>query len=115
VKVIFPALRPAELKGCNHMRRNEFVKSLLKAAVYLLDQTAEQVDPSSDRASPIPNGAKSAVYPEENHTLRNLLSFAVGLGLSGEEIRSAIGDNIHDISGKVKERISTHEPATGTD
>ena len=108
------------------MRWNGFVKSLLKAAVYILDQTAEQVDPASDRASPIPNGAKSAVYPEENHTLRNILSFAVGLGLgvgagiliapaSGEEIRSAIGDNIHDISGKVKEQISTQEPATGTD
>jgi YtxH-like protein len=108
------------------MRWNRFVKSLLKAAVYILDQTAEPVDPSSDRASPIRNGAKSAVYPEENHTLRNILSFAVGLGLgvgagiliapaSGEEIRSAIGDNIHDISSKVKEQISPQEPATGTD
>jgi hypothetical protein len=108
------------------MRWNRFLKSLLKEAVYILDQTAEQVDPASDRASPIPNGARSAIYPEENHTLRNILSFAVGLGLgvgagilfapaSGEEIRSAIGDNIHDISSKVKERISTQKPATGTD
>ena len=108
------------------MRWNGVVKSLLKEAVYILDQTAEQVDPASDRASAIPDKGKTAIYPEENHTLRNILSFAVGLGLgvgagilfapaSGEEIRSAIGDNIHDISGKVKERISTQEPATGTD
>ena len=108
------------------MRWNGFVNSLLKAAVYILDQTAEQVDPSSERASPIQDGAKSAVYPEEDHTLRNILSFAVGLGLgvgtgilfapaSGEEIRSAIGDSIQDISGQVKERLSTQESATGTD
>jgi hypothetical protein len=91
-----------------------------------VDQTAEQVDPASDRASPIPDGAKSAIHPEEDHTLRNILSFAVGLGLgvgagilfapaSGEQVRSAIGVSIHDISGKVKEQLSTQESATGTD
>jgi YtxH-like protein len=108
------------------MRWNGVVKSLLKAAVYVLNQTAEQVDPASDPAPPIPDGAKSAIYAEEHHTLRNILSFAVGLGLgigtgilfapaSGEEVRSAIGEKAHDISGKVKERISTQESATGTD
>lgn len=106
------------------MRWNGFLKSLLKAAaaVYILDQTAEQVDP----ASPIADGAKSAIYPEEGHTLRNILSFAVGLGLGvgtailfapagGAEIRRSIGESIHDISGTVKERLSTPESATGTD
>ena len=108
------------------MRWNGFLSSLLKAAVYILDQTAEQLDPASDLASSIPDRAKSAIYPEEGHTLRNILSFAVGLGLgvgagllfapaSGEQVRSAIGDSIHDISGKVKERLSTPESATGTD
>ena len=108
------------------MRWNGFVKSLLKAAVYILDQTAEQVDPASDPASPIPDGVKSAIRTEEGHALPNILSFAVGLGLgvgagilfapaSGEQVRSAVGDRIHDISGKVKERLSTQESATGTD
>ena len=109
------------------MRWNGFLKSLLKAAVYVLDQTAEKVDPASDPASPIPDRAtRSAIYPGEDHTLRNILSFAVGLGLgvgagilfapaSGAEIRRSIGDSIHDVSGKVKERLSTQESATGTD
>ena len=111
------------------MRWNGFLKSLLKAAVYILDQTAEQLDPASDAASPIPDGGKSTIYPdypEEGHTLRNILSFAVGLGLgvgagilfapaSGEQVRSAIGDSIHDVSGKVPERLSTPESATGPD
>ena len=81
------------------MRWNGFLKSLLKAAVYVLDQTAEQVDPASDRASPIPDGAKSAIHPEEDHTLRNILSFAVGLGLgvgAGILFAPASGEQVRD-------------------
>jgi gas vesicle protein len=108
------------------MRRNGLLKSLLKAAVYIMDQTAEQVDRASDRASQIADRAKSAIYPEEDHTLRNILSFAAGVGVgvgagllfapaSGAEIRSSIGDRVHDISDKVKERMSTKKSATGTE
>jgi YtxH-like protein len=108
------------------MRRNGLLKSLLKAAVYIMDQTAEQVDRASDRASQIADRAKSAICPEEDHTLRNILSFAAGVGVgvgagllfapaSGAEIRSSIGDRVHDISDKVKERMSTQKSATGTE
>jgi hypothetical protein len=108
------------------MRRNGLLKSLLKAAVYIMDQTAEQVDRASDRASQIADRAKSAICPEEDHTLRNILSFAAGVGVgvgagllfapaSGAEIRSSIGDRVHDISDKLKERMSTKESATGTE
>ena len=108
------------------MRRNGLLKSLLKAAVYIMDQTAEQVDRASDRASQIADRAKSAICPEEDHTLRNILSFAAGVGLgvgagilfapaSGAEIRSSIGDRVHDISDKVKGRMSTQKSATGTE
>jgi|CZKR01.1.fsa_nt_gi hypothetical protein len=109
------------------MRWNGLLKSLLKAAVYIMDQTAEQVDRVSDRASQIADRAESAIYPEEDHTLRNnILSFAAGVGLgvgagilfapaSGAEIRSSIGDSVHDISDKVKGRMSTQKSATGTE
>ena len=108
------------------MRRNGLLKSLLKAAVYIMDQTAEQVDRVSDSASQIADRAKSAIYPEEDHTLRNILSFAAGVGVgvgagllfapvSGAEIRSSIGDRVHDISDKVRGRMSTQKSATGTE
>jgi hypothetical protein len=34
---------------------------------------------------------------------------------SGAEIRSSIGDSVHDISDKVKGRMSTQKSATGTE
>jgi YtxH-like protein len=108
------------------MRWNGLLKSLLKAAVYIMDRTAEQVDRASDSASQIADRAESAIYPEEDHTLRNILSFAAGVGLgvgagilfapaSGAEIRSSIGDSVHDISDKVKGRMSTKTSAPGTE
>jgi hypothetical protein len=116
------------------MRWNRLLKSLLKTTVYILDQTAEQVDRVVDRTSEIRDQAKrvidsaaTAIQPQrEDHTLRNLVSFVAGLGLgvgagmllapaSGVELRSSISDRVKDISDKVKERVSTQKVATGTE
>ena len=115
------------------MRWNRLLKSLLKTTVYILDQTAEQVDRVADRTSEIRDQAKrvidnaaSAIQPQrEDHTLRNLVSFAAGVGLgvgvgmllapaSGVKLRSSISDRVRDISDKVKGRVSTPRAATGT-
>jgi hypothetical protein len=114
------------------MRWNKLMKSLLKTAVYIMDQTAEQVDRASDRASYVAeqargviDDARSAIYPED-HTLRHVLTFAAGVGLgigagmllapaSGAETRSAITDKVQDISDKVKGRVSKQGYATGTE
>ncbi len=115
------------------MKWNGFLKSLLKTAVYVMDQTAEQVERASNHATHIADQAKSAVdnaastiYPREDHTLRNLLSFAAGVGIgvgagmllapsSGAEIRSSISDRVQNITDKVKGRVSTQPYATGTE
>jgi gas vesicle protein len=115
------------------MKWNGVLKSLLKTAVYIMDQTAEQVDRASDRASYIASQAKSvvddatsAIYPEPDHTLRNIISFAAGVGIgvgagillapsSGAELRSSIGDRVQDITERVKGRVSTQSYGTGTD
>jgi hypothetical protein len=109
------------------MRWNSVLKSLLKTAVYVMDQTAEQVDRASDRASQIADDARTAIFPEEDHTLRNVLMFAAGVGVgvgaglllapaSGEEIRNSIGEKVQDISDKVKGRKSNQNfGATGTE
>lgn len=114
------------------MRWNKLLKSMLKTAVYIIDQTAEQVDRASDRAAYIADqargvadDARSAIYPED-HTLRNVLSFAAGLGLgigagillapaSGAETRNSISNRVQDISDKVKGRVSSQNYATGTE
>jgi hypothetical protein len=109
------------------MRWNSVLKSLLKTAVYVMDQTAEQVDRASDRASQIADDARTAIFPEEDHTLRNVLMFAAGVGVgvgaglllapaSGAEIRNSIGEKVQDISDKVKGRKSNQNfGATGTE
>jgi hypothetical protein len=108
------------------MRWNSVLKSLLKTAVYIMDQTAEQVDRASDRASQMADDARTAIFPED-HTLRNVLVFAAGVGVgvgaglllapaSGEQTRNSITEKVQDISDKVKGRVSNRNySATGTE
>jgi hypothetical protein len=105
---------------------NSVLKSLLKTAVYVMDQTAEQVDRVSDRASEIADDARTAIFPED-HTLRHVLLFAAGVGVgvgaglllapaSGEETRNSITEKVQDIGDKVKARVSNRNyGVTGTE
>ena len=106
------------------MKMNKIVKSILKTAVYLIDQTADQVDRASDRAAELAENARDAVYPREDHTLRNILAFAAGVGVgvgagmllapsSGTELRSTISDKVQEIGNRVKGRGESY--ATGSD
>jgi hypothetical protein len=109
------------------MSWNSILRSLLKTAVYIMDQTAEQVDRASDRASEIADEARSAIFPEEDHTLRNVLVFAAGVGVgvgaglllapaSGEDIRNSISEKVQDIRDQVRGRVSNRNyGATGTE
>jgi hypothetical protein len=115
------------------MKWNRLLKSLLKTTVYILDQAAEQVDRAADSAAEIRDQAKRVVdhadsaiqSQQEDHTFRNLVCFAAGVGLgvgagillapaSGAELRSSISDRVKDISDGVRGRASTQETATGT-
>ena len=117
---------------------NKLLKSVLKTIVYLLEQTenvaeemrdrvAEGVDRAADRVSDLRDRAQD-LYPGEDHTLRNILTFAAGVGVgigaamllapaSGEEIRSQIGEKVQDIGGRVRDRFSseTRRASTGTE
>ncbi len=106
------------------MRLDKFVRSILKTAVYMMDQTADRVDRASDRAIHYADEARSAIYPREDNTVRNVISFAAGIGLgmaagvllapsSGAELRGSISDKVHDIGNRVKGRGEGY--ATGTD
>ena len=105
------------------MKLNKLVRSALKTAVYIMDQTAEQVDRASERASEMADNARSAIYPREDHTLRNLVAFAAGMGVgvgaglllapsSGTELRTSISDKVQEIGNKVRNRTESY--STGT-
>jgi gas vesicle protein len=108
------------------MKLNNVVKSILKTAVYVMDQTADTVDRASDRAAEIAHDARSAIYSrEEDHTLQNLFAFAAGVGVgvgagillapsSGTELRNNIGGKVREISNKVRNK-SAETFSTGTE
>lgn len=106
------------------MRLNKLVRSALKTAMYLIDETADQVDRVSDRASSFAEDARDAMTFREDHTFRNVMSFLVGVGVgvgagmllapySGQEIRNSISDKVQDIGNRVSGHRDTF--ATGTD
>ena len=106
------------------MKIDRFVKSILKSIVYVMDETADRVDRVSNRASEFAENTRSVIYPSEGQTLRNVVSFAAGIGVgvaaglllapsSGAELRSSISDKVQDISDKVRGRGEAY--ATGTD
>jgi uncharacterized protein YjbJ (UPF0337 family) len=116
---------------------NKFLKSVLKTAVYFLEQSdrlaadvrdrvADTVDRASDRAADLRDRAQ-VLYEGEDHTVRNLLTFAAGVAVgvgagmllapaSGEELRGSIEEKVHDISDRVKSRFSSDvRNSTGTE
>lgn len=114
---------------------NNLIRSILKTAVYFLDQTnsftsdvrdrvADGVGRVSDRVSDLRDQAAD-MYSGDDHTVRNVLTFVGGVGVgvgaallfapaSGEEIRGQIGDKVQDIGDRVRERFSTRT-STGTE
>jgi len=106
------------------MRLNKLVKSVLKSVVYVMDEAADRVDRVSDRASRLADNTRDVIYPEPDNTLRNVLSFAAGVGVgiaagvllaptSGQELRDSISGKVQNISEKVRGRAESY--ATGTD
>jgi len=119
---------------------NNLIKSILKTAVYFLDQTdrlgsdvrdrvSDGWDRATDRVSDLRDQAQDMFAPE-NHALKSTLMFVAGVGVgigaamlfapaSGEEIRSQIGEKVQDISGRVRSRFSgapsSSTSATGTE
>ena len=100
---------------------NKLLRSLLKAGVYFLEQsdrsTADMADRVKDRVQNLSRRARHAIYGQEDHTVRNAISFAAGIGLGigvgmlfapspGEETRSSIVGKVHDFGDKLRERFS---------
>lgn len=104
----------------------KLLKSILKTAVYLLDQADsaaedvrdrvyDQVDRVSDQVSDITDRGRRVIYGED-HTLRNVLTFVAGVGVgvgagillapaSGEDTRNTVRDKVQDIGDKVRDQV----------
>jgi gas vesicle protein len=106
------------------MKLSTVLRPILKTAVYLMDQSADVVDRASDRASELAEDARDAIYPREDHTLRNLFAFAAGIGVgigagmllapsSGMELRHSISDKVQEIGERVRNRNDVY--STGTE
>jgi len=87
---------------------NRFLNSLLKTGVRLLNQYYEQVDRASERVSDLVDRGKDLVLEPKDHTLRNIISFAAGMGVgvgagllfapaSGSDTRSSLREKVQDL------------------
>ncbi len=114
---------------------NKLIKSILKTAVYFLDQTdrvasglrdraSDTADYATDRLSDVRDQARE-LYHADDHTLRHALVFAAGVGVgagaailfapaSGAETRNSIGEKVKDIGDRVRGRFDARH-ATGTE
>lgn len=116
---------------------NSLIRSILKTAVYFLEQTdrvasdvrdrvSDGVDRVTDRVSDLRSQTEE-LYEGEDHTFRNVMTFVAGVGVgvgaailfapaSGQEIRNSIGEKVQDIGDRVRGRFSSEaKNATGTE
>lgn len=114
---------------------DNLIRSILKTAVYFLDQTdrftsdvrdrvTEGVGRGAGRVSDLREQAHD-LYEGKNHTMRHVLTFTAGVGVgvgaailfapaSGAEIRNSIGDKVHGIGDRVRGRFSSAANRSGT-
>jgi len=110
---------------------NKFLRSLLKAGIYLLersDHTAADIrDGVHARVEDLTFRARQAIRRQEDHTVRNAISFAAGTALgigvailfapaSGEETRRKLVGKVRNVGDRMREQLSPEvkKPATGT-
>ena len=91
---------------------NKYLRLLLQTAACVMDQSAAQVDRASDRVSELVDRGKKIIH-HEDHRLRNVLSFAAGLGVglgaailfapaSGEATRGSITQQMQQIRARAR-------------
>jgi len=113
---------------------NNLLKSILKTAVYVLDQAdgftsdvRDRAERVTDRVSDLADQGHDVVYGED-HTMRNIGLFVAGVGVgvaagvlfapsSGDELRGSMRDKVADIGDRVRDRFSPNvvTRSTGTE
>jgi hypothetical protein len=89
---------------------NKLFKLLLKTAIFVIDQSTEQVDRASDGVAEMIDRGKSMIQSEDNR-IRNVVSLAAGIGIgvgaailfapaSGAETRRSISGKVREFRGQ---------------
>jgi hypothetical protein len=107
---------------------NRTLRSLLKTAVYGMDEFFDRVDRASDVLSHLSERGRKLTYRQERDTGRTVGAFAAGLGLgiavgillapaSGKQTRDSISGKVQDIGNQVGERFEAQKRTrpTGTE
>ena len=100
---------------------NKFLKSLLKTGLYWVEQfdrgTADIRDRVTDRVERLSDRMRRASRAKEDHTVRNAISFAAGVGFgvglgilfapaSGDETRSSVAEHLRDVGGRIQKQVA---------
>ena len=110
------------------MNLNKVLRTALKTGLYFLEQSDKATAPNrkqvKDQVEGLPDRTRQAIVGPEDHTVRNAVSLAAGIGLgialgmlfapaSGEEIRRSIVEKAQDARAKVRGRFPAEKGFDG--
>jgi YtxH-like protein len=111
------------------MNLNKLARTVLKTGLYVLEQsdkaTAEIRERVKDQVEDVTDRTRQAILGQEDHSVRNIISLAAGVGLgvvvamlfapaSGEEIRRQVVEKAQSTRARVRERFSPKETSDET-
>ena len=100
---------------------NNLIQSILKTAVYFLDQTNQAASDVRDRVSDTVDRASDRMSDLRSQAEDLYEGVGVGAAIlfapaSGQDIRNSIGEKVQDIGDRVRGRFSSEaKNATGTE
>ncbi len=112
------------------MNLNKFLKTALKTGLYFLEQSDKATAPIrkrvKDQVEGLTDRTRQAILGPEDHTVRNAVSLAAGIGLgvalgmifapaSGEETRRFLAEKAQDARAKVRGRFPPENGSTVAD
>ena len=112
------------------MNLNKLLGTALKAGLYFLERSDKATAPirekAKDQVEGLTDRTRQSILGPEDHTVRNAVSLAAGIGLgialgmlfapaSGEEIRRSIVEKAQDARAKVRGRFPPEKDSTTAD
>ncbi len=112
------------------MNLNKLLRTALQTGLYFLEQSDKATAPIrkqvKDQVEGLTDRTRQAILGPEDHTVRNAVSLAAGIGLgmalgmlfapaSGAEIRRSIVEKAQDARAKVRGRFPAEKGSTAAD
>jgi hypothetical protein len=112
------------------VKLNKILRTALATGLYFLEQSDKATAPIrkqvKNQVEGLTDRTRQAILGPEDHTVRNAVSFAAGIGfgmalgmlfapVSGEEIRRSIVEKAQDARAKVRGQFAGEEGSTAAD